>query len=66
MKITDVRVRPCLQRLRDASWKFVRATVPQLEGQLDDPFEDLPVAQGQMTVPIEPGCGLTWAQKPTH
>ncbi|CAN5681927.1 hypothetical protein BH09PSE5_BH09PSE5_12770 [soil metagenome] len=32
MKIVDVKVLPCLQRLRDPTWKFARATVPQLEG----------------------------------
>ena len=31
MKIVDVTLRPCTQRLRDPSWKFARAGVPQLE-----------------------------------
>jgi L-alanine-DL-glutamate epimerase-like enolase superfamily enzyme len=34
MRIVDVTLRPCLQRLRDPSWKFARATVPQLEGHV--------------------------------
>ena len=32
MKIVDARITPCTQRLSDPSWKFARATVPQLEG----------------------------------
>jgi L-alanine-DL-glutamate epimerase-like enolase superfamily enzyme len=34
MKIADVGFRPCIQRLRDPSWKFARASVPQLEGRV--------------------------------
>ena len=34
MKIVDARVEPCLQRLRDPSWKFARSDVPQLEGHV--------------------------------
>lgn len=34
MKIVDVALRACTQRLRDASWKFARASVPQLEGHV--------------------------------
>lgn len=28
---------------------------------LDDPFDELPVSQGQMSVPTGPGCGIGWA-----
>jgi L-alanine-DL-glutamate epimerase-like enolase superfamily enzyme len=34
MLITEARFEPCTQRLRDPSWKFARATVPQLEGHV--------------------------------
>ena len=34
MQIIDAAIRPCTQRLRDSTWKFARATVPQLEGHL--------------------------------
>ena len=34
MKIVSANIRPCLQRLRDPTWKFARATVPQLEGHV--------------------------------
>lgn len=34
MKIVGVETRPCVQRLRDPSWKFARATVPRLEGHV--------------------------------
>lgn len=34
MKIARIEIRPCLQGLRDPSWKFARATVPQLEGHV--------------------------------
>jgi L-alanine-DL-glutamate epimerase-like enolase superfamily enzyme len=34
MRIVDVRVRPCVQPLRDASWKFARAKVPRLDGHV--------------------------------
>ncbi len=34
MEIVEARFEPCTQRLRDPSWKFARATVPQLEGHL--------------------------------
>lgn len=34
MQIVDVQTQPCMQRLRDPAWKFARATVPQLEGQV--------------------------------
>lgn len=34
MKITSVDIHPCEQGLRDPAWKFARATVPRLEGQL--------------------------------
>ncbi len=34
MNITAVHVEPCTQRLRDPSWKFARAGVPQLEGSV--------------------------------
>ena len=34
MQITEVTVRPCTQRMRDAQWKFARAAVPAIEGQL--------------------------------
>jgi L-Ala-D/L-Glu epimerase len=34
MQIVDARFEPCTQRLRDPSWKFARATVPQLEGHV--------------------------------
>jgi L-Ala-D/L-Glu epimerase len=34
MRIVDVRILTCTQRLRDPSWKFARATVPQLEGHV--------------------------------
>lgn len=34
MRIVDARVEACTQRLRDPSWKFARATVPLLEGQV--------------------------------
>lgn len=34
MEIVDAAFQPCTQRLRDPSWKFARATVPQLEGHV--------------------------------
>ena len=34
MKIVDAALRPCTQRLRDPSWKFARAGVPQLDGHV--------------------------------
>ncbi len=34
MQIVDARVLTCTQRLHDPSWKFARATVPQLEGHV--------------------------------
>ncbi len=34
MHIVDARIEPSMQRLRDPSWKFARATVPALEGQV--------------------------------
>ncbi|WP_280151963.1 enolase C-terminal domain-like protein [Piscinibacter sp. XHJ-5] len=34
MQIVTATVEPCTQRLRDPSWKFARATVPQLEGHV--------------------------------
>lgn len=34
MKIAAVHVEPCTQRLRDPTWKFARAGVPQLEGHV--------------------------------
>jgi L-Ala-D/L-Glu epimerase len=34
LEIVDARIEPCTQRLRDPSWKFARATVPQLEGHV--------------------------------
>jgi L-alanine-DL-glutamate epimerase-like enolase superfamily enzyme len=34
VQIVDARFEPCTQRLRDPTWKFARATVPQLEGQV--------------------------------
>lgn len=34
MQIVDAAIRPCTQRLRDPTWKFARATVPQLEGHV--------------------------------
>lgn len=34
MRIADARISPCTQRLKDPSWKFARAQVPQLEGWL--------------------------------
>lgn len=34
MKITSVDIQSCEQRMGDPSWKFARATVPRLEGQL--------------------------------
>lgn len=34
MNIAAVHVEPCPQRLRDPSWKFARAKVPQLEGHV--------------------------------
>lgn len=33
-RIADARITPCTQRLKDPSWKFARAQVPQLEGWL--------------------------------
>lgn len=34
MRIAQARITPCTQRLKDPSWKFARAQVPQLEGWL--------------------------------
>lgn len=34
MQLVEASVHPCTQRLRDPSWKFARATVPQLEGHV--------------------------------
>lgn len=34
MTIVSARIEACTQRLRDPSWKFARATVPQLEGHV--------------------------------
>jgi L-alanine-DL-glutamate epimerase-like enolase superfamily enzyme len=34
MKIVDVAIQPCTQRLRDPSWKFARASVPCLDGHV--------------------------------
>lgn len=34
MRIATVDIRPCVQGLRDPSWKFARAVVPRLEGQV--------------------------------
>jgi L-Ala-D/L-Glu epimerase len=34
MHIVTARFEPCTQRLRDPSWKFARATVPQLDGHV--------------------------------
>ena len=34
MEIVGASVVPCTQRLRDPSWKFARATVPQLDGHV--------------------------------
>ena len=34
MEIVSATFEPCTQRLRDPSWKFARATVPQLEGHV--------------------------------
>ncbi|MEF7612452.1 enolase C-terminal domain-like protein [Aquincola sp. MAHUQ-54] len=34
MQIADVRITPCTQGLKDPTWKFARAKVPQLEGWL--------------------------------
>jgi L-alanine-DL-glutamate epimerase-like enolase superfamily enzyme len=34
MQIVTATAEPCTQRLRDPSWKFARATVPQLEGHV--------------------------------
>lgn len=34
MRIVTATFEPCTQRLRDPSWKFARATVPQLEGHV--------------------------------
>lgn len=34
MKIIEASIRPCTQRLRDASWKFSRASIPAIEGHV--------------------------------
>lgn len=34
MKITSATIRPCMQGLKDPTWKFARATVPRLEGHV--------------------------------
>lgn len=34
MQIVSATFEPCIQPLRDPSWKFARATVPQLEGHV--------------------------------
>jgi L-Ala-D/L-Glu epimerase len=34
MQIVDARFEPCTQRLRDPTWKFARATVPQLDAHV--------------------------------
>jgi len=34
VQIVDARFEPCTQRLRDPTWKFARATVPNLEGHV--------------------------------
>jgi L-Ala-D/L-Glu epimerase len=34
VRIVSATIEPCTQRLRDPSWKFARATVPQLEGHV--------------------------------
>jgi L-alanine-DL-glutamate epimerase-like enolase superfamily enzyme len=34
MNIAAIHIEPCTQRLRDPSWKFARAGVPQLEGSV--------------------------------
>ena len=40
MDIVSATFRPCTQRLRDPSWKFARATVPQLEGHVVELTDD--------------------------
>jgi L-alanine-DL-glutamate epimerase-like enolase superfamily enzyme len=34
MKIIDASFQPCVQRLRDPTWKFARAAVPRLDGHV--------------------------------
>ncbi len=51
MHVIDASVQRCTQRLRDPSWKFARATVPQLDGHVVVLTDD----QGQR------GCGYVHA-----
>lgn len=40
MEIVDIKIVECTQRLKDPSWKFARALVPQLEGHILELTDD--------------------------
>src|SRR5690606_2645222 len=40
LEIVDVRIIECTQRLKDPSWKFARALVPQLQGHVLELTDD--------------------------
>jgi L-Ala-D/L-Glu epimerase len=41
MHIASVTILPCSQRMRDASWKFARATVPKIDGYVLSLTDDI-------------------------